>query len=190
MDRQMGEIQVNEPTISQSLSQSRMGGNIRWSPSDRYAQVIGLERHGRIRGFGIGQIFHLILQTPAEYLLSLTNEKRSEVAASYIETLKFLLFGPCRYSVAIKCATITPDEARVKEFNLRQMWKSPNGMIWNILNGQWTSLIFLFNASAHFAFPLKQDVYETRWKSKFEAAGIWYEHRLIDDMVAYALKSE
>ncbi|XP_022717642.1 isocitrate dehydrogenase [NADP]-like isoform X2 [Durio zibethinus] len=35
-----------------------------------------------------------------------------------------------------------------------------------------------------------QEVYETRWKSKFEAEGIWYEHRLIDDMVAYALKSE
>lgn len=35
-----------------------------------------------------------------------------------------------------------------------------------------------------------QEVYEASWKSKFEAAGIWYEHRLIDDMVAYALKSE
>ena len=40
-----------------------------------------------------------------------------------------------KYNVAIKCATITPDEARVKEFNLRQMWKSPNGTIRNILNG-------------------------------------------------------
>ena len=37
--------------------------------------------------------------------------------------------------VGIKCATITPDEARVKEFNLKQMWKSPNGTIRNILNG-------------------------------------------------------
>lgn len=35
-----------------------------------------------------------------------------------------------------------------------------------------------------------QEVYESKWKSKFEEAGIWYEHRLIDDMVAYALKSE
>ncbi|KAF3334746.1 seed maturation protein PM41 [Carex littledalei] len=35
-----------------------------------------------------------------------------------------------------------------------------------------------------------QEVYEAEWKSKFEAAGIWYEHRLIDDMVAYAVKSE
>lgn len=37
--------------------------------------------------------------------------------------------------VGIKCATITPDEARVKEFNLKKMWKSPNGTIRNILNG-------------------------------------------------------
>jgi len=37
--------------------------------------------------------------------------------------------------VGIKCATITPDEGRVEEFNLKQMWKSPNGTIRNILNG-------------------------------------------------------
>jgi len=37
--------------------------------------------------------------------------------------------------VGIKCATITPDEARVKEFNLKEMWKSPNGTIRNYLNG-------------------------------------------------------
>lgn len=40
-----------------------------------------------------------------------------------------------KYNVGIKCATITPDEARVKEFNLKQMWKSPNGTIRNILGG-------------------------------------------------------
>ena len=34
-----------------------------------------------------------------------------------------------KYSVGIKCATITPDEARVKEFNLKQMWRSPNGTV-------------------------------------------------------------
>ena len=34
-----------------------------------------------------------------------------------------------KYGVAVKCATITPDEARVKEFNLKEMWKSPNGTI-------------------------------------------------------------
>jgi isocitrate dehydrogenase len=40
-----------------------------------------------------------------------------------------------KYGVGVKCATITPDEARVKEFNLRKMWKSPNGTIRNILGG-------------------------------------------------------
>ncbi|EYU33810.1 hypothetical protein ABFS82_08G158600 [Erythranthe guttata] len=197
-----------------------------------------------------------------------------------------------KYNVAIKCATITPDEARVKEFNLKQMWKSPNGTIRNILNGTvfrepimckniprlvpgWTKpicigrhafgdqyratdlvvqgagklkMVFVptrgdetielevFNftgaggvalsmyntdesirafaeASMNTAYlkqwPLYlstkntilkkydgrfkeifQEVYEREWRSKFEAAGIWYEHRLIDDMVAYALKSE
>ncbi|KAK4434739.1 Isocitrate dehydrogenase [NADP] [Sesamum alatum] len=197
-----------------------------------------------------------------------------------------------KYNVAIKCATITPDEARVKEFNLRHMWKSPNGTIRNILNGTvfrepiicknvprlvpgWTKPIcigrhafgdqyratdlviqgpgklkmvfvptraeestelevFNFTGSGGVAlsmyntdesirafaeasmntayqkrWPLYlstkntilkkydgrfmeifQEVYEREWRSKFEAAGIWYEHRLIDDMVAYALKSE
>ncbi|KAK8490568.1 hypothetical protein V6N13_031738 [Hibiscus sabdariffa] len=197
-----------------------------------------------------------------------------------------------KYNVAIKCATITPDEGRVKEFGLKKMWKSPNGTIRNILNGtvfrepiicknvprlvpSWTKpicigrhafgdqyratdlvvqepgklmLVFVpdtsgekkelevFNfkgaggvalsmyntdesirafaeSSMNTAYQKKwplylstkntilksydgrfkdifQEVYETRWKSKFEAEGIWYEHRLIDDMVAYALKSE
>ncbi|KMT17461.1 hypothetical protein BVRB_2g037990 [Beta vulgaris subsp. vulgaris] len=197
-----------------------------------------------------------------------------------------------KYNVAIKCATITPDEARVKEFNLKSMWRSPNGTIRNILNGTvfrepilcknvprlvpgWTKpicigrhafgdqyratdtvikgagtlkLVFvpegkdeksemevfkftgdggvalsMYNtdesitsfaeASMSMAYEKKwplylstkntilkkydgrfkdifQEVYESKWKSKFEEAGIWYEHRLIDDMVAYALKSE
>ncbi|KAG5529800.1 hypothetical protein RHGRI_030246 [Rhododendron griersonianum] len=197
-----------------------------------------------------------------------------------------------KYNVAIKCATITPDEARMEEFKLKQMWKSPNGTIRNILNGTvfrepiicknvprlipgWTKpicigrhafgdqykatdtvikgpgklkMVFvpegkgentelevynftgaggvalsMYNtdesirafaeASMDIAFQKKwplylstkntilkkydgrfkdifQEVYEAKWKSKYEAAGIWYEHRLIDDMVAYALKSE
>ncbi|CAL9775126.1 unnamed protein product [Musa acuminata subsp. burmannicoides] len=40
-----------------------------------------------------------------------------------------------KHNVAVKCATITPDEARVKEFKLKSMWRSPNGTIRNILNG-------------------------------------------------------
>ncbi len=39
------------------------------------------------------------------------------------------------YGVGVKCATITPDEARVEEFGLKQMWRSPNGTIRNILGG-------------------------------------------------------
>lgn len=197
-----------------------------------------------------------------------------------------------KYNVAIKCATITPDEGRVKEFNLKQMWKSPNGTIRNILNGTvfrepiickniprlvsgWTKpicigrhafgdqyratdavikgpgklkLVFapsgheepkelevynftgaggvglaMYNtdesirafaeASMNIALEKKwplylstkntilkkydgrfkdifQEVYDSKWSHKFKAAGIWYEHRLIDDMVAYALKSD
>src|SRR5918993_2780998 len=40
-----------------------------------------------------------------------------------------------KFGVGVKCATITPDEDRVKEFSLKQMWKSPNGTIRNILDG-------------------------------------------------------
>ncbi|PIW27169.1 MAG: isocitrate dehydrogenase (NADP(+)), partial [Rhodospirillales bacterium CG15_BIG_FIL_POST_REV_8_21_14_020_66_15] len=40
-----------------------------------------------------------------------------------------------QYGVGVKCATITPDEARVEEFGLKQMWRSPNGTIRNILGG-------------------------------------------------------
>ncbi|KAF7723941.1 NAD-dependent isocitrate dehydrogenase [Apophysomyces ossiformis] len=197
-----------------------------------------------------------------------------------------------KYNVGIKCATITPDEARVEEFKLKKMWKSPNGTIRNILNGTvfrepivletlprlvpgWTEPIiigrhahgdqyratdfvaqgpgkfevvftpadgsavkkfevFNFEKSggvgmamyntdesiegfAHACFRMAidrkmplylstkntilkaydgrfkdifQDIYEAQYKSQFEAAGIWYEHRLIDDMVAQALKSK
>jgi len=40
-----------------------------------------------------------------------------------------------KYGVGVKCATITPDEARVEEFGLKKMWRSPNGTIRNILGG-------------------------------------------------------
>jgi isocitrate dehydrogenase len=194
-----------------------------------------------------------------------------------------------KYSVGIKCATITPDEGRVKEFNLKQMWKSPNGTIRNILDGtvfrepivcknvprlvpNWTAPIVvgrhafgdqykatdvvikgkgkltmtftpegggapetyevynfkgpgvamgMYNIDesiigfAHSCFRMAlgkgwplylstkntilkkydgrfkdifEEIYQKDYKAKFQAAGIVYEHRLIDDMVASALK--
>lgn len=193
-----------------------------------------------------------------------------------------------KYNVAVKCATITPDEARVKEFNLKKMWKSPNGTIRNIVGGTvfrepiimnnvpryvqgWTQPIVIgrhafgdqykatdvvtkgpgkltmtftpengepqtwevFNFKddgvamsmyntdesiegfAHSSFQMAltkkwplylstkntilkaydgrfkdifQKIYEDHYQSKFEELGITYEHRLIDDMVACAMK--
>ena len=190
--------------------------------------------------------------------------------------------------VGVKCATITPDEARVEEFGLKKMWRSPNGTIRNILGGVvfrqpiicrnvprlvpgWTSPIVVgrhafgdqykatdftfpgkgqltmkfvgedgteiekvvydapsagvymgmynldqsiidfarasFNYGLNLGWPvylstkntilkaydgrfkdLFQQVYEEEFEEKFKAAKIWYEHRLIDDMVACALK--
>ncbi|XP_060924904.1 isocitrate dehydrogenase [NADP], mitochondrial-like isoform X2 [Limanda limanda] len=195
-----------------------------------------------------------------------------------------------KYNVAIKCATITPDEARVEEFKLKKMWKSPNGTIRNILGGTvfrepilcrniprlvpgWTlpitigrhafgdqyratdfvveepgkfKMVFapadgskprewevydfpaggcgmgMYNTDesitgfAHSCFqyaiqkrwPLYlstkntilkaydgrfkdifQDIFERNYKPEFDKLKIWYEHRLIDDMVAQVLKS-
>ncbi|MXP06078.1 MULTISPECIES: isocitrate dehydrogenase (NADP(+)) [unclassified Apibacter] len=193
-----------------------------------------------------------------------------------------------KYNVAVKCATITPDEARVKEFNLKKMWKSPNGTIRNIVGGTvfrepiimnnvpryvqgWTQPIVIgrhafgdqykatdvvtkgpgkltmtftpengepqtwevfdfkndgvamsmYNTDesiegfAHSSFQMAltkkwplylstkntilkaydgrfkdifQKIYEDHYQSKFEELGITYEHRLIDDMVACAMK--
>ena len=193
-----------------------------------------------------------------------------------------------QHGVGVKCATITPDEARVQEFSLKEMWRSPNGTIRNILGGVifrepiiaknvprlvpgWTQPIVIgrhafgdqyratdflvpgkgrltirfegqdgqviekevFNfpgggvamamynlddsirdfarASLNYGlnrtFPvylstkntilkkydgrfkdLFQEVYDAEFKARFQAAGITYEHRLIDDMVASALK--
>jgi isocitrate dehydrogenase len=194
-----------------------------------------------------------------------------------------------KYGVGIKCATITPDEARVEEFGLKKMWKSPNGTIRNILGGVifrepiicrnvprlvpgWTKPIVIgrhaygdqykatnflvpgkgkltmkwesedgqqslekevfdfegsgvamgmYNidasirdfarSSMNFALQRKwplylstkntilkaydgrfkdlfMEIYEAEFKEQYEAAGIWYEHRLIDDMVACAMK--
>ena len=196
-----------------------------------------------------------------------------------------------KHGVGVKCATITPDEARVKEFNLKSMWKSPNGTIRNILGGvifrepiiisnvprlipHWTKPIVIgrhafgdqyratdfkvpgpgkltvtftpadgskpmeFNvfdfpgsgvamamynlddsirdfarASMNYGLNRKYpvylstkntilkaydgrfkdifaEVYENEFKSQFQAAGIEYDHRLIDDMVATSLRWE
>lgn len=197
-----------------------------------------------------------------------------------------------KYGVAVKCATITPDEGRVEEFHLKKMWKSPNGTIRNILGGtvfrepivipriprlvpQWEKPIIIgrhafgdqykatdivvpgegelrlvykskdgshdvdlkvfdypkdggvalamYNttesiegfAKASFELALERrlalysttkntilkkydgkfkDVFESmytaHYKEKFEKLNIWYEHRLIDDMVAQMLKSK
>ncbi|MET8142258.1 NADP-dependent isocitrate dehydrogenase [Sphaerisporangium sp. NPDC005288] len=196
-----------------------------------------------------------------------------------------------QYGVGVKCATITPDEARVEEFGLKKMWKSPNGTIRNILGGVifrepiimsnvprlvpgWTKPIVvgrhafgdqyratdlkipgegtltltftpkdgsepieldvydfpgsgvalaMYNldesirdfARASMRYGLARnypvylstkntilkaydgrfkdlfaEIYETEFKADFEAAGITYEHRLIDDMVAAAMKWE
>jgi isocitrate dehydrogenase len=64
------------------------------------------------------------------YDLSVENRDKTEdqVTVDSAEATK-------KYNVAVKCATITPDEARVKEFNLKKMWLSPNGTIRNILGG-------------------------------------------------------
>ena len=195
-----------------------------------------------------------------------------------------------KYGVGVKCATITPDEARVKEFNLKKMWKSPNGTIRNIIGGTvfrepvicknvprlvpgWVEPIivarhafgdqykatdfvvpgkgtltlrftpadggepidrevFSFPGSgvalgmynlddsisgfAHSCFryalqrkvpvylstkntilkaydgrfkDIFQAIFDEQYSNEFKAAGIWYEHRLIDDMVAYSIKS-
>ena len=193
-----------------------------------------------------------------------------------------------KYGVGVKCATITPDEARVKEFGLKQMWKSPNGTIRNILGGVifrepiicknvprlvpgWTQPIVIGRhafgdqyRATDFTFPGKgtltvkfvgedgtviekevfkapgagvamamynldesikefarasfnyglmrnypvylstkntilkaydgrfkdifQDIFDAEFKAQFDKAGLTYEHRLIDDMVASALK--
>nr|KAG5702366.1 hypothetical protein BaRGS_002148 [Batillaria attramentaria] len=161
-----------------------------------------------------------------------------------------------KYNVGIKCATITPDEKRVEEFKLKQMWKSPNGTIRNILGGtvfreaiickveikftpdnggkpmEFTVFDFkdgggvamaMYNTDASiadfahssFQFALQkgwplylstkntilkkydgrfkdifQEIYDKQYKAQYDAKGIWYEHRLIDDMVAYAMKSD
>ncbi|MDB5483441.1 MAG: NADP-dependent isocitrate dehydrogenase, partial [Caulobacteraceae bacterium] len=71
------------------------------------------------------------LDLPIEYYdLSIENRDATDDMVT-VEAAHAIL----RWGVGIKCATITPDEARVKEFHLKKMWKSPNGTIRNILGG-------------------------------------------------------
>jgi isocitrate dehydrogenase len=209
------------------------------------------------------------------------DETNDQVTVDAAEAIK-------KYNVGIKCATITPDEERVKEFKLKEMWKSPNGTIRNILDGtvfrepiicsnvprlvpNWTKPIMIgrhafgdqyratdfvtkgpgkltmtfegadgqkihkevynfkgdgvalamyntdesirgfahscFNMAMTKKWPLYfsskntilkkydgrfkdifEEIYQADYKKKFESLGITYEHRLIDDMVASALK--
>lgn len=77
------------------------------------------------------KLIHPYLDLNLEYYdLSVENRDKTndQVTIDSAEATK-------RHGVAVKCATITPDEARVKEFNLKEMWKSPNGTIRNILGG-------------------------------------------------------
>jgi isocitrate dehydrogenase len=77
------------------------------------------------------KLIHPYLDVPLEYYdLSIENrdKTRDQVTVDAANAIK-------KHGVGVKCATITPDEARVKEFHLQQMWKSPNGTIRNILGG-------------------------------------------------------
>jgi len=123
-----------------------------------------------------------------------------------------------KHNVGIKCATITPDEQRVEEFDLKKMWKSPNGTIRNILGG----VVFrepiickniadfaraCFNYGLQRKWPvylstkntilkkydgrfkdLFQEIYDAEFKDQYVEFGGEYQHRLIDDMVAAAMK--
>jgi isocitrate dehydrogenase len=77
------------------------------------------------------KLVHPYIDVPLDYYdLSIENRDLTDdkVTVDAAHAIK-------RHGVGVKCATITPDEARVKEFHLKQMWKSPNGTIRNILGG-------------------------------------------------------
>jgi isocitrate dehydrogenase len=77
------------------------------------------------------KLIHPYLDLPLAYFdLSIENRDKTgdQVTIDAANAIK-------QHGVGVKCATITPDEARVKEFNLKEMWKSPNGTIRNILGG-------------------------------------------------------
>ncbi|KAB1201624.1 hypothetical protein CJ030_MR0G002598 [Morella rubra] len=80
--RRMEEIGLNDSGSSQTSNEFRVDGSIGWSPSDRYAQVIGPERHGRIRGVGLGP-------TPSSHPAN-TNVRSSQPTSSSNERAVFM----------------------------------------------------------------------------------------------------
>src|SRR5436189_71089 len=106
-----------------------------------------------------------------------------------------------RHGVGVKCATITPDEARVKEFGRMAMYNLDDSIrdfarasFRYGLERQYpvymsTKNTILKTYDGRFK-DLFQEVFEAEFSEQFEAEGLTYEHRLIDDMVAAALKWE
>ncbi len=77
------------------------------------------------------KLIHPYLDVPLEYYdlgIEYRDKTADQVTIDAANAIR-------KHGVGVKCATITPDEARVKEFNLKEMWKSPNGTIRNILGG-------------------------------------------------------
>src|SRR3989338_1636728 len=94
-------------------------------------EIDGDEMTRIIWGWIKDKLIHPYLDVDLKYYdLSIQNRDATEdqVTVDAANAIK-------QYRVGVKCATITPDEARVKEFNLKKMWKSPNGTIRNILGG-------------------------------------------------------
>src|SRR5918999_1814914 len=162
------------------------------------------------------KLIHPYLDITLDYYdLSVENrdKTRDQVTVDAANAIK-------KHGVGVKCATITPDEARVKEFNLKKMWRSPNGTIRNILGGVifrepivisniprlvpgWTKPIVIGRHAFGDQYRATDTVIpegggrlllsfqphdDTR--GPIESRDLTYEHRLIDDMVAAALKWE
>lgn len=82
---------------------------------------------------GLSSLVRVVRLPFTQNMLDLTKYCLAVHDTLHSATLWFVLLQA--NGVGIKCATITPDEARVKEFGLKKMWRSPNGTIRNILNG-------------------------------------------------------
>jgi len=87
-----------------------------------------------------------------------------------------------KYHVGAKCAAIKPDQERVKEFGLKKAWKSPNADTRNRIGGT------LFRQPIVFK-NIPRLVPGTRFRTRFEERGIHYEHRMVDELAAFAIRS-